>query len=239
MSDALHLGAFALQAGIIAGGVVALKRRDASAAVNAVFSLSVAVVPFLLPAVTGDGVAQSLASSPTLPLWLAFAGFVHVVGMLGWYDTVWWWDHLTHTVSAALLASLVYSAVVVVFGGGGASAMSSSALAVVTVAFVFAAGVFWEVIELAARDISDWLDIDPFLVHYGWRDTAYDLVFDLVGALLVVWFDLALFKSVAAAAPSATRTLLLVAGWVVVLGTVGLSIPIAVSSARRRGLFGE
>jgi len=70
---------------------------------------------------------------------------------------------------------------------------SFGGLAVLTVVLTLAAGVFWELIELIARDVGRRYDVEPVLVHYGRRDTTLDLVFDVVGALLVVGFDVRVF----------------------------------------------
>ncbi|MFC7068627.1 hypothetical protein [Halobaculum lipolyticum] len=219
MSAVIRLLAVALVGGTVAAGVVAVRRRDVSATVNAAFSLTVATLPFALPAFVPGRVAEAVAAVPELSLWFAAAGFLHVLGMLGWYDTVWWWDHLTHSVSSALLAALVYAALVVVGRVGPRPVLPGATLAVVAVGFVFAVGVFWELFELLARDLSERLDVDPVLVHYGWRDTGFDLVFDTLGALLVVAADLRVFVPVAAGAPDATRTALVWSGWAVVAGS--------------------
>ncbi|WP_225935458.1 hypothetical protein [Halobaculum magnesiiphilum] len=219
MHDAAHVAATLLQAGIVAMGVVAIRRADAAAVINAAFALTVALVPAGVAAVAPTAVAEAMSATPELSLWLALAGFLHVVGMLGWYDTVRWWDHLTHTLSAGLLASLVYGSLVAVSRSSG-PVFWPGGLAGATIGFVFALGVFWEIGELLARDIADWLDIEPVLVHYGWRDTALDLVFDVVGALLVVGVDLRLFVEVAAVSPTATRTALVWTGQVVGAGSV-------------------
>ncbi|MFC6784709.1 hypothetical protein ACFQFH_02190 [Halobaculum halobium] len=229
MHDAVHLGAVSLQIGIAAGGVLAVRRGDAAAAFNAAFALTVALFPFGLSVTGPPAVAEAVAGSSELLLWVALAGFLHVVGMLGWYDTVWWWDHLTHTVSAALAASIVYSGLVVISRPPVGLGLTSVALAGATVGFVLALGVFWELGELFARDIAEWLDIEPVLVHYGWRDTALDLVFDLVGALVVVVMDLSLSVAIAATSPTATRTALVWTGWAVSGGSALLATGLVAS----------
>lgn len=107
------------------------------------------------------------------------------------YESTWWWDHLTHTVSGVLVAALIYAGLVVTRPTTG-----SGSVAAATVLFTFAVGVSWELLELVAREVGERYDIEPVLVHYGWRDTAFDLGFDLVGALLVVLLDLRIFVPV-------------------------------------------
>ncbi|MFD1568126.1 hypothetical protein ACFSAU_11535, partial [Halolamina litorea] len=130
--------------------------------------------------------------------WVAVAGFLHSLGMLGRYESVWWWDHLTHTLSAALLAALLYASLLVVAPG----------VAVVgTVVVTLTLGVVWEIGELLAREVASRYDIEPVLVHYGRRDTALDLVFDAVGTVLVVALDLRLFVPIVEAIVRSTGTL--------------------------------
>lgn len=178
---------------------VAVRRRDGAAVVNTTASLGVACVAVTVAAGFDVGAASFVV--PELAVWTAVAGLLHSLGMLGPYDSVWWWDHVTHTVSAALLAALVYAGVLVTVG----QSWSPVVVAAATVGYTFAAGGCWELLELVARAVGDRYDIDPVLVHYGWRDTALDLVFDVVGAVAVVAVDGRWFVPLAEAAPGATR----------------------------------
>jgi hypothetical protein len=138
--------------------------------------------------------------------------------MLGPYDSVWWWDHLTHTLSAALVAALVYAAALVALPTLGLSA-DPVTVAAVTVALTFGGGVLWELVEILARAVGERYGVEPVLVHYGWRDTAADLVFDVVGAVLVVALDVRVFLGAAGRVPGASR-LLILGGGAVLAGSV-------------------
>lgn len=180
--------------------VVALRRRSWAAVVNSLVSVvlavsAAAVATTLLP------LAWNAVAAPELALWVSVAGLLHSVGMLGPYDSVWWWDHLTHTVSAALVAALVYAGLVVAVDTGVWPFVSSATTPVLTVLFTFGIGVAWEVVELVSRGVGELFDVEPVLVHYGWRDTALDLVFDVVGAVLVVVLDVRIFVEAAARVP--------------------------------------
>jgi len=183
----LSLAAVGFQAGIAALLVVSVRRGNGAATVNGVVSLAASLAPAVLTAALVRGGSTAVALDPALPFWLAVAGFLHTYGMLGPYETVWWWDHLTHTVSAALLAALVYALVLV--SGDYAPPMAAS----LTLLLTLGLGGVWEVLELVAREVGDRYGVEPVLVHYGWRDTAYDLVFDAVGTLLVLAVDLRIF----------------------------------------------
>ena len=180
----------------------AIRRRDGAAVVNATASLGVACVA--VTGAVGFDFAGASFVVPELAVWAAVAGLLHSLGMLGPYESVWWWDHVTHTVSAALLAALVYAGVLVTVG----ESWSPVVVAAATVGYTFAAGVCWELVELLARAAGDRYDIDPVLVHYGWMDTALDLVFDVVGAVGVLAVDGRWFVPVVEAAPAATRLVL-------------------------------
>jgi len=204
--------------------VLAVRRRNVAAAFNAFGSFVLALLPVVSEVVLPAILTRNVSVGPVLPTWLAAAGLLHSIGMLGRYESVWWWDHLTHTVSAALVAALVYAGGIVAFPDGAGVGPSSGAIAAVTVAYTFAVGVFWELIELVARDVGERLDVKPVLVQYGWRDTAFDLVFDVVGALLVLVADLRIFVPVMEQAPGAAGAALAGAGWVVLVGSVLMAV---------------
>lgn len=186
--------------------IVAGRRRNVAAAVNTMASLAVALFSLFL--VAGFRPPwNSAVLAPAFPIWVTGAGLLHSVGMLGPYDSVWWWDHLTHVVSATLVAALLYAGVIVAVETTPAS-LSPTALALVTVGYTLAVGVLWEVIELVARAVGERFDIEPVLVHYGWQDTAFDIAFDLAGALLVVALDVRLFVDLVSRYPEVARVLL-------------------------------
>ena len=216
MAGPATLAVLVFQAGTFALFAEAVRRRHTPAAVNALGAFVLAALPVLVQAVSTVSVGAAL------PVWLAAAAFLHSLGMLGLYDSVWWWDHLTHTISGLLVAALVYAACLVALPAR-AGIDGRPAIAAVTLVFAFAAGVFWELIELAAREVSRRYDIDELLVYYGWQDTALDLVFDVLAAVAVVALDLRLFVSLVEQFPRATGTALLGSGGVVVGGSVLLA----------------
>lgn len=170
-----------LLAAILLTLVVAVRRRDVAAAINSAVAVAVVAVPFVLPAVAGPGAPTTLA------LWLAVAALLHAVGMLGPYDSVRWWDTVTHFVSASFVATLWYA---------GALVGDVPWPAVTAVLLTFVAGLWWELLELVARELGEALEIEPVLVHYGRRDTLVDLAVDVVGAVAVVALDVRAFVPV-------------------------------------------
>ncbi|WP_053948782.1 hypothetical protein [Halolamina sediminis] len=179
----LTVGVAAVEGALLAALWIAYRRGNTAAVVNTVGAICLTLVPPVLAVTVGTDGPELRG----LAFWIAVAGLLHALGMLGRYDSVWWWDHLTHTLSAALAAALLYAGLLVV---APAAAVAGTLLA------TFVLGILWEVGELFAREVAERYDIEPVLVHYGWRDTALDLVFDLVGAGVVVAFDLRLFSPV-------------------------------------------
>jgi len=227
--DAVAVG---LLAGIVATLAVAVRRGNVSAAVNALVSLGAALLPtaaaLWLPVWQG----VTLPTGAPLTAWLAAAGFLHSLGMLGLYESLWWWDHLTHLVSGALVAALCYAGLVALGQSPDAVDLSGPTIVGLTITLTMLAGVFWELVELVARDVGERLDVEPVLVHYGWRDTAYDLGFDLAGALLVVAVDLRAFVPIAAESTSATRTVLLAAGGALLVGSAAMAALVGLGGSR-------
>lgn len=218
MSVLPYLALVALTAGIIGILLIGLQRQNIPAAVNALVSLLLSLVPVLIDVVNWFAFDRGIALGPELPLAIALIGLLHSYGMLGPYDEIWWWDHLTHTLAAGLIATLIYSALTATLS------VSAPLIGVLTVLFTLALGIFWELIELAAREFGKRHDIEPVLVHYGLRDTILDLFFDLLGAMAVVVLGLRPFVAVAEDFPITTRMLLGGTAMVVVFGSIVLVV---------------
>ena len=187
--DALTVGILVVETALLVVLYAAHVQGNTAAVINTLGSVSITFVPAAVDRAVGISAGQPPATVSGLTFIIAVAGLLHSLGMLGLYESTNWWDHLTHTVSAALAAALLYAGLVVWTGGGAVAAVG-------TVLTLLGLGVGWELLESAARDVADRYGIEPVLVQYGWRDTALDLVFDLVGALLVVALDIRLFVPV-------------------------------------------
>lgn len=158
--------------GIVAVFGEGIRRRNPGAVVNAVVALAATYLP---------DVVERRYEVEFRPWQRAYAGtamLAHAVGMLGPYDDRWWWDHLTHVLSASLLGGVVH-----VVTRRRDRDPRVDVLATVTVG-----GVAWELVEYAIHAVSKRLGIEPLLISYSARDTLLDLVFDLLGALLVLAF---------------------------------------------------
>ncbi|MFB6140815.1 MAG: hypothetical protein ABEJ26_10320 [Halosimplex sp.] len=182
---------FAL-AGLLALGVV---RLDVGVVVNSAAALAVTQLPAILER------DYRLSMDPALALWVATAVFVHAVGIYWSYDAVVWWDHVAHALSASVVAAVGYVAVRAVDEHSDAIYVPPRLLAAFVVLFVVAAGVLWEVIEFLTAELARAAGAGDVLVQYGLEDTMLDLVFDLLGGLVV-----ALWGSVSLAGPVESLT---------------------------------
>ncbi len=215
---------------LLGATLVAVHRGNVAAATNAAGSVLLALLSIAVGAGVGPA-GHTTGFDPGLPLWVTAAGLLHSVGMLGWYESVWWWDHLTHTVSAALVAAALYAGLLVAAETAAFEATPTT-VAAATVAGTLVVGVFWELVELIARAVGERYDIDPVLVVYGWRDTVLDVVFDLVGAAVVVALDVRVFLPLADRSPELTVTGLRWGAVLVLVGCLLLSGVLAVGAGR-------
>ncbi|SNR66618.1 hypothetical protein SAMN06266787_10921 [Halorubrum ezzemoulense] len=229
----LFLGVFACLASIAVIFHTAVRQRNAPAVVNAGVSFLLVFIPVLVDVIAYRFYRIRVGLTPELPLWVAVAGLLHSYGMLGPYNEIAWWDHLTHTLSAALVAALLYAGVIVAFES--TPVLAGSSLIWATVVFVtLLSGVFWELIELLARDFGRKFDLPPVLDHYGRRDTILDLFFDVVGAVLVIVADLRLFVPMAEVSPETTVAALVVGLGGLVVGSLVMSLIVVVEQAESK-----
>jgi hypothetical protein len=169
VSEAVEHG---LRTGIAATFVEGVRRRNPGAVVNAVVALGATYLPTVLEE------RCAVEFRPWQRVYVATAMLNHAVGMLGPYDDVWWWDHLTHMHSATLLGGLIH----VVSRRRDADPRARVLVGVATM------GLLWELVEYAIHVASRRVGLEPILVSYGRVDTLLDLLFNLVGAGLVLAF---------------------------------------------------
>lgn len=154
---------------VLAAGV---RRRNPGAVVNAGVAFAASFLPGVLER------RYDVTFRPWQRLYAVAALLTHAVGMLGPYDDVGWWDHLTHVHSASILGAMAHVA-------ARRRGRDPRVVVLVTVTVV---GVLWELLEYAIHAIARRFELEPILISYGKRDTVLDLVFNLIGALLVLAF---------------------------------------------------
>jgi hypothetical protein len=152
-----------------------------------VLQVSIAVILLVGIALRNVSVVVNAAVSlfVTALLWISFAVFFHSLGMIVLYDAVWWWDHLTHTLSGTLVAAVGYTTTRALDEYSDSVSFPAAFLWVYLFLFTVAFGVLWELLELAGRELARAFGMDPLLGVHGIEDTIYDLMFDMVGAAIV------------------------------------------------------
>ncbi|KYH25040.1 hypothetical protein HAPAU_28610 [Halalkalicoccus paucihalophilus] len=159
-----------VRSGIVSVLLIGVRRRDPGAIVNATLAFVAASLPDVIEH------RYDVEFRPWQRVYASIAMLMHAVGMLGPYDDVWWWDHLTHTHSATLLGGIVYTA----------SRRRGRDPRTDVIGVVACVGILWEGMEYVIHTAANRLGIEPILVTYSKIDIVFDILFDLVGAVLVI-----------------------------------------------------
>ena len=157
--------------------------------VNAALALGVTQLPAVLERDLGIPMDSGLV------LWITAAVFLHVFGSVGLpgvsgtpYDSTWWYDHVTHALSASIVAAAGYAGARAIDEHREDIYLPPRSMFVFVLSFVLAAGVFWEIIEFAVGALSSIVGAESALTQYGLEDTMLDLVFNTIGAIVVaIW----------------------------------------------------
>jgi hypothetical protein len=180
--------------------VIALDRGEMGTVVNTGVALGVTQ---LVPLLERD---YDVPMDPALTLWITTAVFLHAVGTFGYrpgaagaYQSLWWYDHLTHALSASVVAAVGYSATRAIDLHSPDVNLPSRFMFVFILLFVLAFGVFWEVIEFAITLTAEALGGETILTQYGIEDTMLDLLFNTGGAIVVATWGTAYLTDVTGA----------------------------------------
>ncbi|RYJ14566.1 hypothetical protein ELS19_11800 [Halogeometricum borinquense] len=179
--------------------VAGLLNRNGGVFVNALVGFVVTFLPGILERDHG------IPMDAGLTLWITSAVFLHGLGTVELpivgspYASIPWWDHLTHALSASIVAAVGYSTARAIDLHTDAVDLPPRFMFVFILTFTLAFGVLWEVIEFMISVTSNYLGIGSVLTQYGLRDTMFDLLFDTAGAIVVaVWGSSQLSEVVAA-----------------------------------------
>lgn len=179
---------------------IGLERGDLGIIVNTAVALAITYLPAILER------DHNLPMNPGLTLWITSAVFLHALGTVGvpgtdqsFYTSLAWWDSVTHALSASVVAAIGYTVARGIDEHTDAVQLPSRFMFVFILLFVVAFGVFWEVIEFAIGGAADMLGNDAILTQYGLEDTMTDLVFDIVGGVIVAIWGTAHLTDVAGA----------------------------------------
>jgi hypothetical protein len=168
-----------LQSGLAGIAVYGLVTGRLGMVANGLLTLSVTLVPGLLRREYGYTMDAGLV------LWITLAVVLHAVGSLGLYSQFSWYDEITHTVSATVVAGIGYATFRAFEQHSDAIDVPSTFRGVFVVVFVLAFGVGWEVFEFGAPVVARWLGVGSPVTVYGIDDIVTDFVFNGVGAVLV------------------------------------------------------
>jgi hypothetical protein len=166
---------------------IGLDRGSIGIIVNTAVALLVTQLP---PILRRD---YDVPVDPALALWLTAAAFLHALGTVGipgtgltsFYSSVWWWDHLTHALSASVVAGAGYTTARAIDKHSAEISLPPTFMFVFILLLTLAFGVFWEVLEFLIGIGSETFGTGAVLTQYGLEDTMLDLVFDTVGAIVV------------------------------------------------------
>ncbi len=185
-----HL-AWLMEVALVGMFFIGLDRGDTGIVVNTGVALAVTQLPPLLEREYG------IAMDAGLTLWITIAVFLHGFGTVGLpgsplspYQSIWWWDHLTHALSDSVIAAVGYATARALDLHSDDVHLPSRFMFVFILLFVLAFGVLWEILEFAIAQAGPLFGLGPddVLTQYGFEDTMFDLVFNTIGAVIVaVW----------------------------------------------------
>lgn len=163
-----------MQLGMIAVAVGGILRTDHSYVLAALVSLFVSAIPSILRR------DLNVVLPAELNFGIVLALFLHVVGgYSGFYDTLAGWDHVTHAMSASLVAALGFVIVVALDKYVESILLPPVFLAFFIVMFTMFVGVVWELMEYATDQMTG------SALQYSLDDSMVDLLFDTFGGFVV------------------------------------------------------
>lgn len=127
----------------------------------------------------------SVRMEPGLVFMLTLAATVHAVGMLGPYQSTFWYDWMAHALSASVVALSGYAVIRALDIHSPSIELPRGFVRVFTVVLVVAFGGLWELFELLVGSLATWLGMQPPLIVYGLDDSVLDMVSNTLGGITV------------------------------------------------------
>jgi hypothetical protein len=179
-----------MQAGLFILLLMAVFLKDIPTAVNAVAGLAVTFVPAFIK------LKYNIALDPGLTLWVTLAIFLDALGTFAFYDNVARWDNITHALSASVVAAAGYVLIRAIDIYTDEIYIPPKVLFLFIMLFVLATGVVWEILEFLTDEMAAELGYKAILAQHGIHDTMIDLVFNLLGAILVATWGTAYLSDI-------------------------------------------
>ncbi|CAM2896281.1 hypothetical protein HASA104033_07205 [Halobacterium salinarum] len=164
---------------------------NSKAVVNGTVTLLITLVPGALERNYG------LPMDPWLVLWITAAAFLHSLGSSGLYVSIPWWDHVTHALSASLVAGAGYTVARAVDCHHDDITVPREIAFVYIFVVVLAFGVVWELLEFGLDELATATGLAMPLAQHGLADTMHDFMYNSLGALVVAVFGQAHLTGVA------------------------------------------
>ncbi|MFC7046429.1 hypothetical protein ACFQH6_14360 [Halobacteriaceae archaeon GCM10025711] len=171
-----------MQLSLVGFFFIGLDRGEPGIVVNSLVALGVTYLPAVLER------DYQIPMDAGLTLWITTAVFLHALGTLGPYTAVSWWDHVTHVLSSSVVAATGYAFTRAIDLHTDDIRLPPRFMFAFILLFVVAFGVLWEVIEFGVGGASAMLGTGHVLTQYGLADTMNDLLFDILGGVVVaIW----------------------------------------------------
>ncbi|WMW21726.1 hypothetical protein RE476_10100 [Methanolobus mangrovi] len=164
--------------------------KDLSTAVNATTGLALTFVPNIITR------KYNIPIDTGLVLWLTLAIFLHSLGTFALYDNIIRWDHVTHALSACVVAAAGYTLIRAIDIYADEIYIPPKVLFLFILLFILAMGVIWEIIEFVSDELTSGLGYNAILAQHGIGDTMMDLVFDLFGAIIAATWGTAYLSDI-------------------------------------------
>ncbi len=162
---------------------------------KAIINGSIALLITFLPGLLERN--YNLPLDPWLGLWITTAVFLHSLGSAGLYGWVFWWDNLTHAMSASLIAAIGYTVTRAVDLHNEDIHLPQRFFFIYIFVTVLAFGVLWELFEFGLDITANLTGLTMPLAQHGLDDTVRDLMFNSIGAFLVAIFGQAHLTDIA------------------------------------------
>lgn len=184
------LAARIMQVGLVILLTFGIIQKDLSTTVNATTGLALTFVPYLITQ------KYNIPHDTGLVLWLTLAIFLHTAGTFAFYDDIAKWDHVTHALSASVVAAAGYTLIRAIDIYVDEIYIPPKVLFLFILLFVLAMGVVWEIIEFLSDELTFRLGYQAILAQHGIGDTMMDLVFDLFGAIIAATWGTAYLSDI-------------------------------------------